>query len=81
MDRPTASRKKTWWAPLWRGLVVDPDGKHIRVLRRSVWLLLYLILHAERITGVSRAKRSTIARSLGVSFDAREKWTTYAWQE
>lgn len=56
---------KTWWAPVWRGLVVDPAGKHVRFLGKSLALLVYLILHADRQTGVVRQRQATIARGMG----------------
>lgn len=64
----------TWWAPLWRGLVDDPEAKHYRRLKNSVWLLLYLIVHADRQTGVLSRKYETIARDTGIS-----PWTIRSW--
>lgn len=67
-DRPVTTRApvKQWWAPLWRGLVVDAEAKHYRALGSSVWLFLYLVVHADRKTGVLRRKQTTIARDMSV---------------
>ena len=56
--------RKDWWAPLYRGLVVDPSGKHIRQLDGAVWLLLYCFVHADRLTGELPRKYETIARDM-----------------
>jgi len=66
--------EKTWWARLWRGLVVDPQGKHYHRLKGAVWLLLYLILHADRNSGTLGRKCRTIARDMGIS-----AWTIRYW--
>ncbi len=66
--------EKTWWAPLWRGLVVDPAGKHARGLKDSVWLLLYLILHADRRTGRLRCRLSIIVRDMGRPRRTIQRW-------
>lgn len=66
--------KHSWWAPVWRGLVVDPDAKHYRRLGRAVWLFLYLILHANRLSGVVRARRVTITRATGIPRRTVQRW-------
>jgi hypothetical protein len=48
-----------WWTPLWRGLVADPESKHRKAMGASAWLFLYLLMYANRKTGIVR-------RSLGV---------------
>lgn len=65
---------KTWWAPIWRGLVADPEGKHVRRLDGTIWLLLYLILHAERRTGTVRCRLKTIAVSMGMPLRTVQRW-------
>lgn len=69
-----SNSQKTWWAPVWRGLVADPTAKHYRQLDGALWLLIYLILHADRLTGVVRQKVSAIARATGIS-----PWTLRDW--
>ena len=66
--------QKTWWAPVWRGLVVDPEGKHYRRLKGALWLLLYLILHADRRTGVVQVKLQTVAHMTGISRRTLQWW-------
>lgn len=69
-----AAVAKTWWAPVWRGLVVDVDAKHYRRLKGAVWLLLFLILHADRQTGIVRWPPGTIARSMGLPRRTIQRW-------
>jgi DNA replication protein DnaD len=57
---------KTWWAGIWRGLVVDSKAKHYKAMRSALWLLVYFIIHADRRTGRLFRKLETIARDMGV---------------
>ncbi len=66
--------RKDWWAPIWRGLVVDPEGKHVRRLKSAIALFLYLVLHAKRGTGFVARKQATIASDMGISL-----WTVRTW--
>src|SRR2546428_7487850 len=63
-----------WWAAVWCGLVVDPDGKHVRRLGTAGWLFLYLILHARRATGLVITRRSTIARRMRMPLRTVQRW-------
>jgi len=69
-----ADTEKNWWAPVWRGLVVEPEGKHFRRMKEAVWLFLYLILHADRPTGTLRRKLTTIGRDMGVPRRTIQRW-------
>lgn len=66
--------EKDWWAPVWRGLVDDPEAKHYRALRISVWLLLYFFLHVDRQTGATVRKQETIARDTGWAIRTIRSW-------
>lgn len=55
-----------WWTPMWRGLVVDTSAKHYRTMSKAVWLYLYLLLFANRQTGIVRRKLETIAVHTGI---------------
>ncbi len=70
----TTEHQKDWWAPVWRGLVVDPEGKHYRRLKNSVWLFLYLLLHADRRGGHLLRKVKTICSDSGFPRDAVLRW-------
>ncbi len=72
----TWQRQKHWWAPVWRGLVVDPDGKHYRRMKSAVWLFLYLILHSDRRTEKLKRKYRTVAQEMGISPRTARKWLT-----
>jgi hypothetical protein len=65
---------KTWWSPLWRGLVVEPSAKHYKTMRTSVWLYLYLLSHADRRTGTLFRKMSTISAEMGINLYTIRKW-------
>lgn len=67
-------KNTTWWAPIWRGLVVDPTGIHCRSMKNALWLYLYLILHADRRTGSLNRKLSTVAGDMGLSEKTLRKW-------
>jgi hypothetical protein len=66
--------QKTWWAPLWCGLVADPEGTHVRRLGIAGWMLLYVILHARRQSGVLVSRRSVIARRMGIPLRTVQRW-------
>jgi hypothetical protein len=59
-------RIQSWWAPVWRGLIVEPSGKHYRAMHTAVWLYLYFIVHADRGTGTLFRRINTIAHEMGV---------------
>ena len=67
-------QQKTWWAPVWRGLVIDPEGKHYRRLKGAIWLLLYLILRADWATGTLLCKLPTITRHTGIPRRTLQRW-------
>src|SRR5947209_19354593 len=68
------SRPSRWWGPVWRGLFVDPEGKHYRAMGRALWLYGYLIVHADRRTGTLYRTVATIARDIQVSERTLEAW-------
>ena len=68
------NKSESWWAPIWRGLVVDPTGKHYRSMRSAVWLYLYLVVHADRSAGTLFRRTSTIAREMGVPAATIRRW-------
>src|SRR5438046_1803144 len=65
---------KNWWAPVWCGLVVDTQATHYRRLDGAVWLLLYLILHADRASGVVRCKLDTVRQRTGIPRRTLQRW-------
>jgi hypothetical protein len=58
---------RRWWGPVWRGLTVEPTAKHYRAMGKAVWLYLYLIVHANRETGVLFRLVPVIATDMGLS--------------
>jgi hypothetical protein len=67
MSKTTANSKKDWWAPVWTGLVMDRTAKHYQAMGRAVWLYLYLILNADRKSGLMIRKIKTIAAHTGIN--------------
>jgi hypothetical protein len=70
---PQAKRER-WWGPVWRGLPVEPAGKHYRAMHCSVWLYLYLVIHADRKTGTLHRFVATIASDMGISQRTIRLW-------
>ena len=68
------SKPGTWWGAVWRGLVIDAEGKHISNLGRAVWLYLYCIIHADRKTGVLTRRLSTIAVDMHIPLRTVRRW-------
>ena len=63
-----------WWAPVWKGLVLDPQGRHYQTMGNAVWLLLYFFLSADRRTGTLKRKLSTISCAMGVKVRTIRLW-------
>ena len=66
--------QKQWWAPVWNGLVMDPEAKHYQTMKNAVWLYLYLLLSANRKTGILMRKIETVSRDMGVTRDTALRW-------
>ena len=75
-NTPKQLNQKSWWGPVWRGLVVDAGARHYRQMRSALWLFLYLILHADRKTGRLLRRYETISRDLGVPKRTVRRWLT-----
>ena len=65
---------KQWWAPVWTGLVIDPEAKHYRRMKNAVWLFLYLVLNANRKTGLLLRKVKTISSDMNVHRNTIFRW-------
>lgn len=63
-----------WWAPVWQGLVLDRQGRHYRRIKSALWLLIYLILCADRQTGNLKRRVSTISQGMGVKSRTIRTW-------
>jgi hypothetical protein len=66
--------QKQWWAPVWKGLVMDPEAKHYRKMKSAVWLYLYLLINANRRTGRLMRKIATVSRDMGIPRDMVLRW-------
>jgi len=67
-------KAQTWWGPVWRGLVVDGEAHHYRRIKCALWLLVYLIIHANRKTGELSRKYQTIADDMGIKARTIRRW-------
>lgn len=75
MNNPSKQlNEKSWWGPIWRGLVVDPGAKHYLKIRSALWLFIYLILHADRKTGELYRRYDTISRDTGIPKRTVRRW-------
>lgn len=63
-----------WWGPVWRGLFVDPAGKHYHAMGKALWLYGYLIVHANRKTGTLYRSLSTITRDMQIPKRTIQAW-------
>jgi len=68
------ARQQGWWGPVWRGLPVDPAGKHYQAMHCSLWLYIYLLIHADRKTGTLCRVVATIAADMGISSRTIRLW-------
>jgi hypothetical protein len=57
---------KSWWTPLWHGLVADKERKHCLKMGSAIWLFLYLLFYTDRRTGKVRRKIMTISEDTGL---------------
>lgn len=65
---------KQWWAPVWKGLVMDREAKHFKRMKTALWLYLYLLLNADRKTGFLVRKLKTVATDTGVNEKTLRNW-------
>lgn len=70
----SGSREKSWWAPLWRGLVTDSTAKHYRSMKSAIWLFLYFVMHADRRTGRLIRRYDTIVKETGLAKRTIRHW-------
>jgi DNA-binding transcriptional ArsR family regulator len=70
----TPISKSNWWTPLWRGLAVEPTAKHFTTMGSAVWLYLYLLTFANRMSGNLFRRISTIAGDTGLSSRTISRW-------
>src|SRR5262245_37697637 len=53
---------------------MDSQAKHYRAMRNAVWLYLYLLLNADRRTGLLMRKTQTVCKDMGVTRDTALRW-------
>jgi hypothetical protein len=67
-------KQKQWWAPIWKGLVMDPEARHYARMKNAVWLFLYLVLNADRSSGILSRRVNTISTHTGIGRDTVMRW-------
>lgn len=75
-DRFTAPRAvyTSWWGPIWRGLTVEETAKHYKAMGKALWLYIYLIVHANRKTGILFRMLPVIAKDMGIPLRTVRAW-------
>lgn len=63
-----------WWGHIWKGLLAEHTAKHYKAMGRAIWLYLYLIVHANRKTGILFRKTKTIAIDMGIPIRTIQHW-------
>ena len=71
---PPIHQPKDWWAPIFRGLVMDTKAKHCQRMGSALWLFIYLILNANRRQGYLFRKIKTISTDMGISQRTIRRW-------
>ena len=57
----------SWWSPVWRGLVADPNSKHRQAMGPAIWTYLYLLMYSNRKNGVVRRTQLSMHEDTGYS--------------
>ncbi len=74
MEKEKFIEKKRWWAPVRNGLVMDEGAVHFRKMGNSLWLFLYLLLNANRGTGILMRRVKTISLDMGLPRSTTFRW-------
>ena len=74
MRNVDGTKQKDWWAPVWKGLVMDAHAVHFQTMGNAVWLFLYFLLNANRSTGVLMRRTRTISFDMGLPRSTTFRW-------
>ncbi len=74
MGKIDETKQKDWWAPVWKGLVMDADAVHFHAMGNAVWLFLYFLVNANRSTGVLMRRTRTISSEMGLPRSTTFRW-------
>ncbi len=66
-----------WWAQIWKSLVMDNSGAHCKKMGNAIWLFLYFLLHADRISGTLARKVQTISSEMGIPIRTVTRWIAH----
>ena len=73
-SKSSRSITSDWWAPVWKGLFFDGDGRHYKRIKSAIWLLIYFFLCANRKTGSLKRKLSTMSQEMGIKTRTIRLW-------
>ena len=59
---------------MWKGLVMDESASHFKKMGSTLWLYFYLIVNANRSTGVVMRKVKTVALDMGIPRSTIFRW-------
>jgi hypothetical protein len=71
-----STQNKKWWAPVWKGLVMDQNAAHFQRMGSAIWLFTYFLLNANRSTGILVRKVKTISADTGIHRRRIFEWLT-----
>ena len=54
--------------------MVDSRARHYRAMRGAVWLFLYLVIHADRRTGILIRRCRTLAAEMDIPLPTVRRW-------
>jgi hypothetical protein len=74
MGKVDETKQKDWWAPVWKGLVMDTDAVHFQTMGNAIWLFLYFLVNANRSTGVLMRRTRTISLDMGLPRSTTFRW-------
>jgi len=66
----TPRKPPSWWSPVWRGLVADPESRHRKAMGPAIWTYLYLLMYSNRKNGVVRRTQLSMHQDTGYSLRA-----------
>ena len=73
-ERRNSRKEKDWWAPLWKGLMMDRNATHFQNIGIAFWLYAYLIVNANRSSGVVMRRAKTISTDMGLPRSTIFRW-------
>ena len=61
-------------SPIWTSLVYDQMAEHYKKMKNSIWLFLYLLIHADKAKGIVLKKIDAICLDTGIKRHTITRW-------